>query len=91
MDQQNISRFPEQSEPNKFHGTSDESNEKEKYMRDSGKIEDYPENHGTPKTTSDIPKDEKKESAHLKDRSGEEKDEDYINTDERLKDLQRKR
>lgn len=89
MEQQiNNPRFPEQNEPNKLHGTTDETGQKEKYIRDSGKIEDMPKQE-------DVKKAEKKhgdkaESAHLTDRSGEEKKEDYINTDERKKDLDKR-
>lgn len=84
MDNQvNNPGFPEQDQPSKLHGTSDESGKKEKYIRDAGKIEDYPsEDETTPKMSSD--------SAHLTDRTGEEEKEDYINTDERQKDLEKR-
>lgn len=80
----------EQHEPVKHHGTTDESRQQEKYLRDSGKIEDLPEQSDIPKMTSNIPDSSKTESAHLTDRSGEEKKEDYINTDERKKDLDKR-
>lgn len=81
-------RFPEQQEPSKVHGTHDDSGAKEKYIRDAGKIEDLPEETETPKM-SPTP-DPKHESTHLTDRTGEEKREDYINTDERRNDLKRR-
>jgi hypothetical protein len=88
--EQNTNRFPEQSEPLKVHGTTDDSGQKEKYLRDSGKIEDLPEGENTVKMNSDTRKNDKSESAHLTDRSGEEKHEDYINTDERKKDIDKR-
>ena len=90
MDVTNNTNFPEQDEPNKVHGTTDESGQKEKYLRDSGKIEDYPSQDELPKMSTNANKSEKNESTHLTDRSGEEKKEDYINTDERKKDLDRR-
>ena len=58
----------------------DESIEKgkEKYIRDSANIEDVRGNGGEPVEEN---------SRHLTDQSGEEKDEEYINTEERKKDL----
>ena len=67
---QDKSRFPEQDQPDKLHGTHDDSAQKE--------------------TTSTPKKSDKNESAHLTDRSGEEKREDYINTDERKRDLDKR-
>ena len=90
MEQTNSSRFPEQDEPNKVHGTNDDSGMKEKYLRDSGKIEDYPSQEDTPKMNTNVKRPDKNESSHLTDRSGEEKKEDYINTDERKRDLDRR-
>lgn len=91
MDQSiNNPRFPEQDEPNKVHGTSDDDAMKEKYLRDSGKIEDYPAQSDMPKMDTGVKKQDKNESTHLTDRSGEEKKEDYINTDERKRDLDRR-
>jgi hypothetical protein len=87
MTQEQNSAFPEQDKPEKIHGTTDESGKKEKYLRDSGKIEDLPEPQQPAKMSSEPGKKNKNESAHLTDRSGEEKKEDYINTDERKKDL----
>ena len=69
--EQNKSRFPEQDEPEKMHGTTDESGQ-------------------TPKMSTNVKKTDKNESAHLTDRSGEEEKEDYINTDERKRDLDRR-
>ena len=69
--EQNKSRFPEQDEPEKMHGTTDESGQ-------------------TPKMSTNVKKTDKDESAHLTDRSGEEEKEDYINTDERKRDLERR-
>lgn len=86
--EQNNPRFPQQDQPDKIHGTTDESEHKEKYIRDSGKIEDYPEE--TPKMDTKVKKSDKNESSHLTDRSGEERKEDYINTDERKRDLDRR-
>lgn len=86
MEQQQT--FPEQEGPNKLHGTTDESGQKEKYIRDAGKIEDFPDQDDAAKMKAD-PKSHS-ESSHLTDRSGEEKREDYINTDERKKDLDRR-
>jgi hypothetical protein len=86
--EQNNPRFPQQDQPDKFHGTTDENAQKEKYIRDSGKIEDYPEE--TPKMDTKVKKEDKNESTHLTDRSGEERKEDYINTDERKRDLDRR-
>jgi hypothetical protein len=85
----NNPRFPEQNEPNKLHGTADETGQKEKYIRDSGKIEDLPKQEDV-KQASEEKHGKKVESAHLTDRSGEEKKEDYINTDERKKDLDKR-
>jgi len=83
-------RFPEQDEPSKLHGTSDDAAKKEKYIRDGGKIEDYPdEEKATPKMSSDT-SNEKSESTFLTDESGEEEKEDYINTDERKRDLEKR-
>lgn len=91
MEQQtNNPRFPEQTEPTKLHGTTDESGQKEKYIRDSGKIEDLPESRETPKMKSEPASGVADESAYLTDRSGEEKKEDYINTDERKRDLDKR-
>ena len=86
MDQTNQSSFPEQDHPSKLHGTHDDTAMKEKYLRDSGKIEDIPDGPGTAKMNADV--DDK--SADLTDRSGEEEKEDYINTDERKKDIIRR-
>lgn len=82
MDDRNQGQFPEQSEPVKLHGDKNANDRKEKYIRDGGKIEDYPE---------EVParSGSKEDSAHLTDVSGEEKKEDYINTDERKKDLEK--
>lgn len=85
----NNASFPEQDEPNKVHGTHDDA-QKEKYLRDAGKIEDYPSQDELPKMSINANSAEKNESTHLTDRSGEEKKEDYINTDERKKDLDRR-
>ena len=87
MEQKN-QRFPEQDQPDKIHGITDEDAQKEKYIRDAGKIEDYPEE--TPKMDAGVKKPEKNESTHLTDRSGEERKEDYINTDERKRDLDKR-
>src|ERR671912_891542 len=51
---------------------------KEKYIRDTANIEDVRGTGGEPVEEN---------SKHLTDVSGEEKDEEYINTDERKKDL----
>ena len=88
--EQNNPRFPQQDQPDKIHGTTDESGQKEKYIRDSGKIEDLPSDDETPKMSTDVKKPGKNESTHLTDRSGEERKEDYINTDERKRDLDRR-
>jgi len=91
MDQQNINpRFPEQDEPEKIHGTTDDDRQKEKYLRDSGKIEDLPQEDQLPKMNTRATKKDKNESSHLTDRSGEEEKEDYINTDERKRDLDKR-
>ena len=45
-------KFPEQNEPDKIHGTTDHSDEQEKYLRDAGKIEDLPEQKEIPKMKS---------------------------------------
>ena len=91
MDNQfNNTGFPEQDRPSKLHGTTDESGQKEKYMRDAGKIEDYPTQSDVPKMNSDNQTSTPSESTHLTDRSGEEEKEDYINTDERKNDLERR-
>jgi hypothetical protein len=91
MEQQNITpRFPEQNEPEKVHGTTDDRDQREKYLRDSGKIEDMPATDATPKMSSEVKTNEKNESTHLTDRSGEEEKEDYINTDERKRDIDRR-
>ena len=88
--EQNNPRFPQQDGPDKIHGTSDESAQKEKYIRDAGKIEDLPSQSETAKMNTDVKKSDKNESTHLTDRSGEERKEDYINTDERKRDLDRR-
>ena len=88
--QQSHPHFPEQDQPEKLHGTTDETGQKEKYLRDSGKIEDLPPHEEIPKMNIDVNKDDKNESSHLTDRSGEEKKEDYINTDERKRDLDKR-
>jgi hypothetical protein len=80
----------EQNESNKLHGTTDKTGQKEKYIRDSGKIEDMPDETDIPKMNSQNRDNPKSESADLTDRSGEEKKEDYINTDERKKDIDRR-
>jgi hypothetical protein len=91
MDMQNPNNtFPEQDGPQKIHGTTDESGQKEKYLRDSGKIEDLPLQDDMPKMSTHPKKTGTTESSHLTDRSGEEKKEDYINTDERKNDLDRR-
>ena len=82
-------RFPEQDEPTKLHGTTNEKNQQEKYLRDSGKIEDMPSQDALDEMDKTGNRTNKNESAHLTDRSGEEKKEDYINTDERKKDIDR--
>jgi len=90
--ERNNPRFPEQPESAKLHGTSgSEENEKmkEKYLREGGKIEDYPGQDDVAKMKSEPTG--RNESTHLTDVSGEEKKEDYINTDERKKDLDGKR
>lgn len=69
--EENKSRFPEQDQPEKKHGTTDESGQ-------------------PPKMNTDVKKKDKNESAYLTDRSGEEEKEDYINTDERKRDLDRR-
>lgn len=51
---------------------------KEKYLGDLANIEDIRGNGGEPVDEN---------SAHLTDNTGEEKDEEYINTDERKSDL----
>jgi hypothetical protein len=82
--------FPEKSEPDKLHGTTDNADQREKYLKDSGKIEDLPENNEVAKMKSGTGKQNRNESTHLTDDSGEEKKEDYINTDERKSDLDRR-
>jgi len=75
MEQQNKNpKFPEQVESEKIHGTTDEKSKKDVL----------------PKMSSDVKKSDKIESAHLTDRSGEEEKEDYINTDERKRDLDKR-
>ena len=86
MDQNKDSRYPQQDESEKIHGTPENDMQREKYIRDSGKIEDLPSQDELAKMKAE-PKQQKNESSHLTDRSGEEKKEDYINTDERKKDL----
>lgn len=90
MEQQNNPRFPEQNEPEKVHGTTDGKNQQEKYLRDSGRIKDLPGQEGVPKMKSDVLNSDKSESVDQTDRSGEEEKEDYINTDERKKDIQQR-
>ena len=80
----------EQNQPNKLHGVPDETSQKEKYIRDSGKIEDLPDDTDISKMKAEKLPDSKSESADLTDSSGEEKKEDYINTDERKRDLERR-
>jgi len=52
---------------------------KEKYLGDIANVEDVRGNGGEPV---------RENSQHLTDESGEEKDEEYINTDERKKDIE---
>lgn len=57
--------------------------------------QDKPEKtHGTSDDSSkkdkQVKKPDKNESTHLTDRSGEERKEDYINTDERKRDLDKR-
>ena len=66
--EQNNPGFPQQEQPEKIHGTHDESGQKDKPVK----------------------KTDKNESTHLTDRSGEERKEDYINTDERKRDLDKR-
>ena len=86
--EQNNPRFPQQDQPDKIHG--DEDARKEKYIRDSGKIEDIPSQDEISMMSDKSKKSDKNESSHLTDRSGEERKEDYINTDERKRDLDRR-
>lgn len=86
----NNPRFPEQNEPDKIHGTTENAAQKEKYIRDAGKIEDLPENETVLKMNTEKSKTEKATPEPLTDVSGEEKKEDYINTDERKKDLDKR-
>lgn len=85
--EKNNPRFPEGSGPSKYHGEQD----RERYLREGGKIEDYPEDPVEPvglrpgAGPADLEDDD--DSSHLTDISGEEKKEDYINTDERKRDL----
>ena len=88
--EQNNPLFPEQDQPDKLHGTTDTTGQKEKYIRDSGKIEDMPSQDELSKTGRNRNKNDKNESSHLTDRSGEEEKEDYINTDERKRDLDKR-
>ncbi len=81
----NNPNFPKQDESIKIHGVPNEEEMKEKYIRGAGKIEDYPEQDEAAKMKSNP--NGKNESSHLTDASGEEKKEDYINTDERKRDL----
>lgn len=90
MEQKNNPGLTERHESNKVHGTTDDKSQQEKHLQDSGKAEDKPSQDETPKMSSDIKKSDKTESAHLTDRSGEEEKEDYINTDERKRDLDRR-
>ncbi|MBL7696855.1 MAG: hypothetical protein JNK79_01805 [Chitinophagaceae bacterium] len=87
MEQNKNSRFPEQDQPDKLAGTTGNDSQKEKYIRDSGKIEDLPSQDELAKMKAEPKGAGRNESSHLTDRSGEEKKEDYINTDERKKDL----
>jgi hypothetical protein len=76
MEQQNKNpRFPEQDEPNKITGTNEEN--KSSSQEQPAKMKSEPKGS------------DKNESTHLTDRSGEEEKEDYINTDERKRDLDR--
>ena len=84
---QSNNRFPEQEESAKLHGTYDDSGMKEKYLREAGKIEDYPAEDETPKMKSEPVNSGRNETISQTDVSGEEKKEDYINTDERQKDI----
>lgn len=87
--ERNDPRFPEQPGSRKIHGESDdEDSKKEKYIRDGGKIEDYPSQDDVAKMKSEP---SGKNESPLTDVSGEEKREDYINTDERKKDLDGRR
>lgn len=93
LDQQNP-RYPEQQGPDKIHGDAENAAQKEKYLRDAGKIEDYPEDEpqreAERKRVHTVNPDDA-ELSDLTDQSGEEKKEDYINTDERKRDMTRKK
>ncbi len=97
-------RFPQQEEPVKHHGLhgseadrdysgsdasslntsvdreAEERAGKEKYLRDIAKPEDAPGNGGEPVDEN---------SVRFTDKSGEEKKEEYINTEERKADIER--
>lgn len=77
MEKSQNPRFPEQKASEKLHGTPDPADRKENNVRDEGKIEMNS-------------KPDKNESTHLTDISGEEKKEDYINTDERKMDIDKR-
>ncbi|HUQ64822.1 MAG TPA: hypothetical protein VM101_01620, partial [Flavitalea sp.] len=66
------------------------TSEKEKYLRNSGKIEGLPSQNELSKIGRSLNETDKNDSSHLTDRSGEEEKEDYINTDERKRDLDKR-
>src|SRR6478735_5477844 len=84
--QQDKGQYPSSSKDRSFSGNDEQEylndeniqDGKEKYIRDTANIEDVRGNGGEPVEEN---------SKHLTDQSGEEKDEEYINTDERKKDL----
>ncbi|MEO8582272.1 MAG: hypothetical protein ABI415_00675 [Flavitalea sp.] len=55
---QNNYLFPEKSEPGNIEGTTDNAAQREKYLRDAGKIEDFPETEPVAKMKSAISKKE---------------------------------
>jgi len=93
LDQKNPS-YPEQEGPDKIHGDAGKTAKKEKYLRDAGKIEDFPEDDRQPDQYNErqqTANPDNDDLSNLTDLSGEEKKEDYINTDERKRDMTRKK
>lgn len=71
MNQNSDNRFPEQDEPEKIAGTTDENKQKEKYIRDSGKIEDLPSEDELVTMKAEPKSADNTESSPLADRNGE--------------------
>lgn len=74
------SQLPGEENQDVYTNNSNIRRGQESYLRDAGDIEDLRGTGGDPVEEN---------SSHLTDESGEEKKEEYINTDERKKDIEK--